>query len=70
MVVHLRKKKRPEFSKFIYRRWDVDEFERQWEAFMDKFNVNKKGNQKGKGRGAKRGTKMGTNTHGLTECMS
>jgi len=59
MAVHLRKEKRKEFQKFIYRRWDVDEFERQWEAFMGKFNVTDKGNKKGKGRGAKKVKKNG-----------
>ena len=39
MVMHLRKKKLEEFREFIYRRWDVDEFEKRWEAYKVRFKI-------------------------------
>ena len=39
MVMHLRKKKLEEFREFIYRHWDVDEFEKRWEAYKVRFKI-------------------------------
>ena len=45
MVTHLRKGKRDLFRQLIYRRWDPDEFERQWEHYKQIFQVKPKGKQ-------------------------
>nr|XP_040251698.1 protein FAM133A-like [Aegilops tauschii subsp. strangulata] len=39
MVIHLCKKKLEEFREFIYRHWDVDEFEKRWEAYKVRFKI-------------------------------
>ena len=38
-VMRLHKKKLEEFREFIYRRWDVDEFEKRWEAYKVRFKI-------------------------------
>jgi zinc finger SWIM domain-containing protein 3 len=45
MVKHLRKEKRKRFRKLIYFPWDVDEFERHWIIYKEKFNVSAEGDK-------------------------
>ena len=39
MTMYLKKEKRKEFRRLIYRRWDVEEFERRWIVFKERFKV-------------------------------